>query len=263
MMLMLGGVPWNCYFQRVLSCRTPRAAQAHSILSGLMTIALTIPPLLMGLVAFAYAWPPELAARLAAQPADALPLIFKFVVPPVIGLLGLAAIVGAVTSSFSSSILSAGSMFAWNVFQRLIRPDLSLRGLTFVMRVAIALLGVGAVWMALKVQSVQALWFFTSDLVFVLLFPQLVSALFDSKANLIGSIAAFSVSLVLRLGGGEPLFGMPAFVAYPPWLPFKTVAAGAGLILLPAVSRITGSWSKPRPLQRVIAAAGSTATFPD
>jgi high affinity choline transporter 7 len=53
-MLMLGGVPWNCYFQRVLSCRTPRAAQAHSILSGLMTISLTIPPLLMGLVAFAY-----------------------------------------------------------------------------------------------------------------------------------------------------------------------------------------------------------------
>jgi len=76
-MLMLGGVPWNCYFQRVLSCRSPQAAQAHSILSGLLTIVLTIPPLLMGVVAFAYPWPPDLAARLAAQPADALPLIFK------------------------------------------------------------------------------------------------------------------------------------------------------------------------------------------
>src|SRR5215203_6050453 len=43
-MLMLGGVPWNCYFQRVLSCRTPRAAQAHSLLSGVLTIALTLPP---------------------------------------------------------------------------------------------------------------------------------------------------------------------------------------------------------------------------
>src|SRR5687767_15940842 len=63
--------------------------------------------------------------------------------------------------------------------------------------------GVGAVWMALEVQSVQALWFFTSDLVFVLLFPQLVFALYDSKANLAGSVAAFSVSLVLRLGRSE------------------------------------------------------------
>ncbi len=257
-MLMLGGVPWNCYFQRVLSCRSPRAAQAHSILSGLMTIALTMPPLLMGLVAFSYAWPPALAERLAAQPADALPMIFRYVTPPVIGLLGLAAIIGAVTSSFSSSILSAGSMFAWNVYGRLLRPalsnrsagpaDTSVRGLTIVMRIAIALLGIGAVWMALTVQSVQALWFFTSDLVFVLLFPQLVSALYDSKANLAGSMAAFTVSLILRLGGGEPLFGIPALIPYPEWLPFKTVAAAAGMVLLPLVSRITGAASPPIPL---------------
>jgi high affinity choline transporter 7 len=203
----------------------------------------------MGLVAFAYVWPPDLADRLSTQPADALPMIFRYVTPPVIGLLGLAAIVGAVTSSFSSSILSAGSMFAWNVYRRLLRPDMSVGGLTIVMRSAIALIGVGAVWMALEVQSVQALWFFTSDLVFVLLFPQLVAALFDSKANLVGSIAAFSVSLVLRLGGGEPLFGMPALIPYPEWIPFKTLAAAAGLVLLPAVSRLTQAYSPARPLR--------------
>ena len=102
--------------------------------------------------------------------------------------------------------------------------------------------------MALEVQSVQALWFFTSDLVFVLLFPQLVCALFDSKANLAGSIAAFSVSLVLRVGGGEPLFGIPALIPYPEWVPFKTVAAGAGMILLPVVSRLTHAWIPAKPL---------------
>jgi len=126
---------------------------------------------------------------------------------------------------------------------------MSVAGLTIVMRMAIALIGAGAVWMALEVQSVQALWFFTSDLVFVLLFPQLVAALFDSKANLIGSIAAFSVSLILRLGGGEPLFGIPALIPYPEWWPFKTIAAGAGMILLPVVSRATARWSPPRPLR--------------
>ena len=64
------------------------------------------------------------------------------------------------------------------------------------------------------VQSVAELWFFTADLVFVLLFPQLLWALFDPQANRTGSIAAFSVSLVLRLGGGIPLFGLPAFIPY-------------------------------------------------
>ena len=48
LMLIFGGIPWNCYFQRVLSCRTPARAQWHSILSGLLTIALTAPPLLFG-----------------------------------------------------------------------------------------------------------------------------------------------------------------------------------------------------------------------
>jgi hypothetical protein len=70
-----------------------------------------------------------------------------------------------------------------------------------------------------------------------------VSALFDSKANVIGSIAAFAVSLVLRLGGGEPLFGMPALIPYPEWWPFKTIGAGAGMILLPVVSRLTQNLS--------------------
>ena len=248
-MLMLGGIPWNCYFQRVLSCRTPADAARHSILAGLLTIGLTVPPLLFGLVAFAYPWPADLAARLAEQPADALPLIFKHLVPSAIGLFGLAAIVGAVTSSFSASILSAGSMFSWNTCTRLLSPAMPFAHLKVVMRITIAALGGGAVWLALEVQSVRALWFFTSDLVFVLLFPQLVCALFDRRANLPGSMAAFGVSLVLRLGGGEPLFGLPALIAYPDWVPFKTLAAGTGLVLLAVVSRLTARWSPPRPLR--------------
>jgi high affinity choline transporter 7 len=99
-------------------------------------------------------------------------------------------------------------------------------------------LGMAAVFIALKVKSVQALWYFTSDLVFVLLFPQLVMALFDKKANRTGSMVAFFVSLFLRSVGGEPLFGIPALVQLPDWWPTRTFAALAGLILLPLVSRI-------------------------
>ena len=102
--------------------------------------------------------------------------------------------------------------------------------------------------MALRVQSVQALWFFTSDLVFVLLFPQLVFALFDSKTNRIGSMVAFSISAFLRVGAGEPLLGLPAFLAYPAAAPFRTIAALASLVALPLVSRATGRWDEPRAL---------------
>ena len=107
-------------------------------------------------------------------------------------------------------------MFSWNTCTWLWNPEMSFGRMKLVMRATIAALGVGAVWMALEVQSVQALWFFTSDLVFVLLFPQLISALFDSE-----------------------------------WMPFKTVAAGAGLVLLPLVSRLTASLAPPRPLRNL------------
>ncbi|MEZ5419151.1 MAG: sodium:solute symporter family protein [Vicinamibacterales bacterium] len=247
-MLVLGGVPWNSCFQRVLSCRTPDDAAAHSTYAGLLTMALTIPPLLMGLGAFAYPWSAEALARLQATPADALPLLFAQAVPPGVSVLGLAAIVGAVTSSFSASILSAGSMLTWNCLARLVWPALSLAGMRRAIRGSILGFGVVAFGLAMKVQSVQALWFFTSDLVFVLLFPQLVSAVFDPKANRIGSMAAFGVSALLRLSGGEPLLGLPALVAYPEGWPLRAVAAGAGLVLLPLVSRLTGAIDPPRPL---------------
>ena len=82
-MLICGGIPWNCYFQRVLSCRTPRDATRQSILAGVLTIAFTVPPLLMGIAAFAYPWPADVVARLQATPADAMPLLFARAVPPV------------------------------------------------------------------------------------------------------------------------------------------------------------------------------------
>lgn len=249
-MLVLGGIPWNSYFQRVLSCRSPQDAASHSYLAGVLTIALTVPPLLMGLGAFAYPWSAASAARLAATPADAMPLLFAQAVPPAIGVLGLAAIVGAVTSSFSSSILSAGSMFSWNCLARLVWPSISVPGMRRAIRGSILCFGAVAFALAMRVQSVQALWFFTSDLVFVLLFPQLVGALFDPRANRTGSMAAFSVSAILRLGGGEPLLGLPALLPYPDGFPFRTLAAVAGLVLLPLVSRLTARQDPPRPLGR-------------
>jgi len=255
LMLVFGGIPWNCYFQRVLSCRTPRDARRQSVLAGILTIAFTAPPLLLGVAAFAYPWSPADVSRLQASPADAMPLLFAKAVPPLIGLLGLAAIIGAVTSSFSSSILSAGSMLSWNCLKRLVWPSLSVRDMRRVIRSSILLFGALATVLALKVQSVQALWFFTSDLVFVLLFPQLVYALFDRRANLTGSVAAFVVSLAVRVGGGEPLLGLPAFIHYPAAMPFRTIAAAAGLVLLPLVSRATARWDGARPLHPVVAAA--------
>jgi solute carrier family 5 (high affinity choline transporter), member 7 len=273
LMLVFGGIPWNCYFQRVLSCQSPQRARGQSVLAGVLTMAFIVPPLLMGVAAAGYPWPAATIERLRRNPAETLPMLFAEAVPPAIGMLGLAAIIGAVTSSFSSSILSAGSMLSWNGLKRLLWPSLSVAQMKGVIRSSILLFGAAAAVLALKVQSVQALWFFTSDLVFVLLFPQLVFALFDRRVNRIGSLVAFAVSLLLRSGGGEPLLGLPHFIPYPelfsPFLtgapadwydprtgamlfPFRALAAAAGVLLLPVVSRATARWDLPRALHNPV-----------
>ncbi|GIW78531.1 MAG: hypothetical protein KatS3mg105_0338 [Gemmatales bacterium] len=265
-MLTLGGIPWNCYFQRVLACQSPRKAQAHSIVAGVFTMILTIPPLILGMAAFVLWGNADGAAASAirSDPSKTLPMLLKETAPFPVLAMGLAAIIGAVTSSFSSSILSAGSMFGWNVYRRLVAPGVTVDRLKTVIRLAIVLLGVGAVALALKVQSVAQLWLFTADLVFVLLFPQLLASLYDPAANRIGSVVAFVVSLFLRLGGGIAELDMPPFLPYDSCLawfgcndfaavsafPVRTFAAAAGLLLLPVVSRLTSRWDPPRALTR-------------
>jgi high affinity choline transporter 7 len=163
-------------------------------------------------------------------------------------------------------------MFSWNACKRLLRPDLTPHQVKAMIRITIVLFGAAAVVLALEVRSVQALWYFTSDLVFVLLFPQLVFALFDHRTNAIGSQVAFAVSLALRVGGGEPLLGLPPTVPYPElfaWVlpgepaswydaesggmlfPYRTFAAIVGLLLIPTVSRLTARWSPSQPLRNV------------
>jgi high affinity choline transporter 7 len=229
-MLVFGGIPWNCYFQRVLSCRTPRDARRMSSLAGMLTIVLTVPPLLMGIAAFAYPWPADLAARLRSSPAEAMPLLFAKAVPSSIGLLGLAAIIGAVTSSFSSSILSAGSMLSWNCLKRLVWPSLTvvqMRRVHPIVDPAVRRARDGP--RRCRCRAFRRCGFSPSDLVFVLLFPQLLFALFDTKANRTG--------LDRRLHGvprpesrrwRTAASGLPAFIPYPDTVPFRTLAAAAG-----------------------------------
>jgi len=111
--------------------------------SGLLTMAFVIPPLLAGMAAYRYPWPTDLLARVTANPAETLPLMLRQTAPGWVALLGLVGIIGAVTSSFSSSILSAATMFSWNCCKRLIWPPLSANAMKRLIRIAVGLLGAG------------------------------------------------------------------------------------------------------------------------
>ncbi len=253
LLLMLGGIPWQVYFQRVLSAKNENTAMWLSILAGGICILASIPAIMIGVIGDAFTtvgdWTAMGALGAPENPAEILPYVMRYLTHPIVATIGLGAIAAAVMSSVDSSILSASSMAGWNVYKPLFRPDLSSEKLTKVIKRMIWIIGIAATLLALQIQSVYALWFLCSDFVYCLLFPQLVTAMYDPKANKYGSIAGFIVAFILRFGGGDATLGIPIMIPYPMiedgvvLFPFRTLAMVCGLLTIIIVSRI---WKVPK-----------------
>jgi high affinity choline transporter 7 len=255
LLLILGGIPWQVYFQRVLAARDEKTAVRLSLIAAVGCLLIAVPAATIGAIGAVTDWS-SAGVDPGAESALILPYVLRYLTPPVIATIGLGAVAAAVMSSVDSSILSASSMFVWNVYRPLLRPAASDRELRSVLRVAVLIIGVVATCLALATHSVYTLWYLCADLVYVILFPQLVMVLFCRSANRYGSIAGAMVGLLLRLGGGETLLGLPMFIPYPLQnpdgttdFPFRTLTMLSGLFTIWLVSKATRHLCPPAPLR--------------
>lgn len=127
LLLILGGIPWQVYFQRVLSCRSAFKAQLLSYVAAVGCIVMAVPAMIMGAVAKATNWNETALERplKSSESALVLPLVLQYLTPGFVSCLGLGAVSAAVMSSSDSSILSAASMFARNVYKLIFRQNVS------------------------------------------------------------------------------------------------------------------------------------------
>lgn len=254
LLLILGGIPWQVYFQRVLSAKNEDIAVRLSLLAGVVCLIAAVPAVMIGIIGSAADWT-AMGLPEPENAASVLPHVIRYLSNPLVATIGLGAIAAAVMSSVDSSILSASSMFSWNIYRPLIKPDVSSENLMKVIKRSIWIIGMTATLLALKLESVYQLWFLCSDFVYCLLFPALFCAMFDKKANVYGAVAGFTVAFVLRFGGGEPTLGIPSFIPYPGStggeviFPFRTLAMVCGLLSIFLVSRLTQGHSPGRPLE--------------
>lgn len=115
------------------------------------------------------------------------------------------------------------------------------------MRFSIVAVGCVATYMALSVHSIYGLWYLSSDLVYVILFPQLVCVVhFKDYCNTYGSLAAYIVGLFLRGAGGEDIIGLEPWIKYPFWnkedgqlFPFRTFAMLSSFATLIGVTQLS------------------------
>lgn len=256
LLLIFGGIPWQIYFQRVLSAKNEKVAMWLSIGAGFMCILAAVAPTLIGIAGFSADWK-SLGIHAPANASLILTYVFKYMTPSFVGAIALGGLAAAVLSATAASLLSASGMASWNLYRPLIKPKASPQQLQKVIRKAVITIGIGATLIALNSKSVSALWVLSSDLVYVILFPQLTCALYYKYANLYGSLSGFIVALVLRIGGGEPLIGLHQFIPYPMtvngivYFPFRTLAMFGGLITILVVSYLTRNICLPKPLSNL------------
>ncbi|KAH6944867.1 hypothetical protein HPB50_005798 [Hyalomma asiaticum] len=258
LLLTFGGIPWQDYFQRILSTKSEFRAKALSFVGFFGTLAMAVPPVLIGVAVKATRWN-ETTFPSDEDPTDdkyapmMLSLALQYLTPTAVSCLGLGVVAAAVMSSADSCLLSCGSIAARNIYVPLIRPKASFlhynasdAEVVWVLRLFVVAVAAASAIMAMEVRSVYDLWALSADLVYVVLLPQLLAAVFLGRrwCNAAGSVTAFFLGLALRVLGGEPVLGIPAVMHYPLYdgsrqlFPFKTVTMLLSGITLLAVSRV-------------------------
>ncbi|KAM4554418.1 high affinity choline transporter 1-like [Fundulus diaphanus] len=242
----LGGLSYQALYQRILSAASSAQGQvtcfaAAVFIAGVHSVVIEV--MAADWNQTAYGLPPPFERGDAGK---ILPLALQQLTPPWVAVLGIGAVAAAVMSSMDSALLSSASMFTQNIYKTTFRKKASERELLWVIRISVLLVGLAGMGLAFGDDSVAALWFLSGDLLYCVIFPQLVCVLHFQRANTYGAFSGFVVGLLLRVLSGEPVLRIPPVLLYPGWreennqirqyFPYRTVAKLSSGISIIAVS---------------------------
>ncbi|KDR24329.1 high-affinity choline transporter 1-like isoform X2 [Zootermopsis nevadensis] len=235
LLLIFGGIPWQGYFQRIFSMKTTKSAQILSVVSFFGCVIMAFPPAFIGIVAKSTDWANVEGFRRNVSDSEGeiiLPLVLRYLTPNWVSFFGLGAISAAVMSSADASILSSSSMFSRNIYKAAFRPKAGDREMLWVLRISVMVIATLGAITALTVGSVYYLSYLCADLIYVILFPQLLLIIHWAQGvNTYGCLASYFIGLFLRVLGGEKRLGIPAVIKFPYYdevtetqkFPFKTL----------------------------------------
>lgn len=193
--LGLGDIVAIDFMARVFAAESPETAQRACLIGSVGTVIIGVPFSIMALSA------PTILANAGITPDG--PLLYALlqgVVPPLLGLLVIAAILSASLSTADGAILGTSSVMAHNILG--IRHDDHHGGgdrlllITRIMAVGITLLGV---LFALKVPQTGVLLVLAFDIGFAGLLVPLAGGLFWPKATQQGALACIILGSLTRL----------------------------------------------------------------
>ena len=208
--LMLGSIPQQDVFQRVTSARSERVAVAGSVLGGVFYFVLAFIPIFLAYSASLI--DPKMVADLIDKDHQRiLPALIIGHMPLAAQILFFGALLSAVMSTASATLLAPSVTFTENVLKRFLRRELDDREFLRTMRIVVAAFAVGVTAFALNSGStIYEMVVGAYKVTLVAAFVPLAAGLYWRRATTQGALAAIVAGLVtwiaLEIVAPEGLF---------------------------------------------------------
>lgn len=226
--LMIGSIPQQDVFQRVMSAKDEKTAVRGPIIGGLSYLAFAFVPMFIGIAAFLII--PDTANALLKEGADSaqriLPSLVMQKMPVWLQVMFFGALLSAIMSTASATLLAPSTTFVENILKNITpltdRQELRAMRITLVL-FALAVLGYSLMTQGTPIyEQVSAAYQFPV----VGAFWPLVCGLYWKRATKHGAIA----SIALGLSAWALLKYSPAGEVFPDVLG-GFIAAGVGMVL--------------------------------
>ena len=195
--MMLGSIPQQDVFQRVMSANTEKAATHGTVIGGSAYILFAFVP--MFLVASALLIMPEQAAELLQEdPQKVLPTLVMTRMPLVMQVLFFGALLSAIKSCASATLLAPSVTFTENIWRQFRPEHISDREKLLTMRISVLVFAAGVLVYSIKMAGTPIYELVSSAYPVPLVgaFVPLVFGLYWKRANTQGAVCA----VVLGIG---------------------------------------------------------------
>ncbi|XP_029318307.1 high affinity choline transporter 1-like [Cottoperca gobio] len=220
LLLAIGGICYQAFYQRILSTATEAQAKITCYVAAVLCPILGIPSLIIGAAAASTDW--NQTSYGSPSPYEEgkagmiLPIALQHLCPYYVSLVGMGALAASVMSSVDSALLSAASQLGRNIFKNIIYKEASEKMILAAIKVSILLCGILGAGLAMTTKSVHVFWIVSADVLYSMMTPQVTCTFYLSRwVNHYGACSGFVFSLMLRILVGEPLIGLPDLLPLP------------------------------------------------
>ncbi|XP_069012866.1 high affinity choline transporter 1-like [Embiotoca jacksoni] len=220
LLLAVGGICYQAFYQRVLSTATDAQAKITCYAGAVLCPILGIPSLIIGAVAASTNWNQTTFGSPSpyeqGKAGMILPIALQYLCPFYVSVVGIGALAATVMSSVDSTLLSAASQLGRNIFKNIIYKQASEKTILVVVKLSIVLCGAVGAGLAMTTRSVHLFWVLSADVLYSMLTPQVTCTFFLPQwVNRFGACSGFVLAILLRVLVGEPQLGLPDVLPLP------------------------------------------------